>query len=556
MKQYYFENYRYAMSVTPDALEAARRASTWLAQYMWRRGLFEVQYAGMSSVERAEALAGRSAGYEGGMPPGAKLGSEAAFERWMQGERGYLPELRREPLFVRLDALGHFTTVELHTDEVGGVFAELGEEMGLEPHASGLNSGRRNGVVGTSKALDARGHSQMLAKKLMQHKAKSGISTIEVCYDDSTDTSDMGALLCGRAMMEKTALHGLLNTRCPELAKVRRFSDIAKDDSVRDRVFKQNPEWLSRRQEVAALKEVVALGELADDEAAEVKVELKEAARLLYNLKKRLQTVALGQKRQELFAEARASLANVPLATMRERRRVVSYVEMSVQDVHAKYGNAVDGTALLPLFSRKRALVTEAQAELLLDGVEWKVVKSWPEGRPVQPLVQASLRASRQGRVCLSVRPSKFVSSVSSLAQRQAARAGRLASEEEDRAAKRQCTEARRAAERAAAAEAKRAAAAEAKVAKAAIKVQKRAAARDAALEEKAAKVQKRAAARDAALEEKAAERQARAAKACARGRKQGRMLSSRLTVSRRGREVGRVKLALFTFSHPQFARA
>ena len=107
----------------------------------------------MSSVERAEALAGRSAGYEGGMPPGAKLGSEAAFERWMQGERGYVPELRREPLFVRLDALGHFTTVELHTDEVGGVFTELGEEMGLEPHASGLNSGRRNGVVGTSKAL-------------------------------------------------------------------------------------------------------------------------------------------------------------------------------------------------------------------------------------------------------------------------------------------------------------------------------------------------------------------------------------------------------------------
>ena len=525
VKQYYFENYRYAMSVTPDTLEAARRASTWLAQYMWRRGLFEVQYAGMSSVERTEALAGRSAGYEGGMPPGAKLGSEAAFERWMQGERGYVLELRREPLFVRLDALGHFTTVELHTDEVGGVFAELGEEMGLEPHASGLNSGRRNGVVGTSKALDARGHSQMLAKKLMQHKAKSGISTIEVCYDDSTDTSDMGALLCGRAMMEKTALHGLLNTRCPELAKVRTFCDIAKDDLVRDRVFKQNPEWLSRRQEVAALKEVVALGELDDHEAAEVKVELKEAARLLHNLDKRLQTVALDQKRQQLFAEARASLANVPLATMRERRRVVSYVEMSVQEVNAKYGDAVDGTALLPLLSRKRAVVTEAQAELLFDGVEWKVVKCWPEGRTVQPLVQASLQASRQGRVRLSVRPSKFVSSVSSVAQRQAARAGRLASEKEDGTAKRQCTEARRAAERAAASEAKVA------------KAQKREATRDAALEEKAAKVQKHA------------------VQAFVRERKQGRMLSSRLTVSRRGREVGRVKLTLFTLTHPQFVR-
>ena len=128
------------MSVTPDALEAPRRASTWLAQYMWRRGLFEVQYAGMSTVERVEALAGRSAGYEGGMPPGAKLGSEEAFERWMQGERAYVPELRREPLFVRLDGLGRFTTVEMHTDDVGAVFADLGEELGLEPHASGLNS--------------------------------------------------------------------------------------------------------------------------------------------------------------------------------------------------------------------------------------------------------------------------------------------------------------------------------------------------------------------------------------------------------------------------------
>ena len=565
MKQYYFENYRYAMSVTPDALEAARRASTWLAQYMWRRGLFEVQYAGMSSVERVEALAGRSAGYEGGMPPGAKLGSEAAFERWMQGERGYVPELRREPLFVRLDRLGHFTTVELHTDDVGGVFAELGEEMGLEPHASGLNSGRRNGVVGTSKALDARGQSQMLAKKLMQHKAKSGISTIEVCYDDSTDTSDMGALLCGRAMMEKTALQGLLNTRCPELARVRTYSDIAMDDPVRDRVVKKNPERLGRLQEVASLREVIALGELDDDEVAEVKVELKEAVRLLYNLDKRLQTVALDQKRQELFAEARASLANVPLATMHERRRVVSYVEMSVREVHAKFGNAVDGTALLPLLSRKRAVVTEAQAELLLEGVEWKVVKRWPEGRPVELFVQASLRVSQQGCVRLSVRPSKFVSSVSSPAQRKAARDGRVASEKQDRDAKRkavrdervasekqdrdakrQCTEARRVAAREATLEVDVA------------KGQKRvaaAAARAAALEEKAAKAQKRDAARDAALKENAAKRQERTMKARVRQRKQGRILSSRLTVSRRRGEVGRVKLALFTLTHPQFAR-
>eukprot|EP00964_Phaeocystis_antarctica_P133967 scaffold98203_cov87-Phaeocystis_antarctica.AAC.1 len=41
VKQYYYETHKYEMSVTPDALEAPRRASTWLAQYMWRRGLFE-----------------------------------------------------------------------------------------------------------------------------------------------------------------------------------------------------------------------------------------------------------------------------------------------------------------------------------------------------------------------------------------------------------------------------------------------------------------------------------------------------------------------------------
>ena len=80
-------------------------------------------------------------------------------------------------------------------------------------------------------------------------------------------------------------------------------------------------------------------------------------------------------------------------------------------------------------------------------------------------------------------------------------------------------------------------------------------AARDAVLEEKAAKVQKRAAAREAALEEAATPRQQRAAKTCVCQKKQGQMLSSRLTVSRRGREAGRVKLALFTLSHPQFAR-
>ena len=40
VKFHYFERYSYEQSVTPDTLEVARRASTWLFLYMWRRALF------------------------------------------------------------------------------------------------------------------------------------------------------------------------------------------------------------------------------------------------------------------------------------------------------------------------------------------------------------------------------------------------------------------------------------------------------------------------------------------------------------------------------------
>ena len=157
VKFHYFERYVYGMSQTADTLEVARRAATWLMLYMWRRALFEVQYVGMSVQARAEVMAARRDGFAGGMPDGAQISNEEAFGRWLAGERAYAPELKTEPLFVRLDAAMQFTTVELHTDEVGAVFSKLGDELGLEPLASGLNSGRRNGVVGTSKALDERG---------------------------------------------------------------------------------------------------------------------------------------------------------------------------------------------------------------------------------------------------------------------------------------------------------------------------------------------------------------------------------------------------------------
>ena len=156
IKFHYFERYVYGMAQTADTLEVARRAATWLMFYMWRRGLFEVQYTGMTTEARAEMMAARRDGFEGGMPEGAQISCNEAFRRWVGGERAYAPKLKTEPLFVWLNPATQFTTVELRTDEVGAVFSELGEEMGLEPLASALNSGRRNGVFGTSKALDER----------------------------------------------------------------------------------------------------------------------------------------------------------------------------------------------------------------------------------------------------------------------------------------------------------------------------------------------------------------------------------------------------------------
>ena len=259
--------------------------------------------------------------------------------------------------------------------EVGAVFSEVAEELGVEPHASSLNSGRRNGVVGTSKELDKRGMTQMLAKKLMQHKAKSGVATIEVCYDDSTSTSDMGALLCGRAMMEKQARHGLLQTRSLELIKYRTFSDVAKDDPLRLELFDNNAERCALRQEVAALKEGLAAGDVPEAEAASADEELAVAQRSLLALERRLRHQTLDQKRQAVFEADRERLGSVPLPTLRERRAVVSYEALSVRGLVARYGDVRDCAHLLPSRKRKRAKLSEAQVQMVQSGAAWNAVQ-------------------------------------------------------------------------------------------------------------------------------------------------------------------------------------
>ena len=79
------------MSVTPDVydgskLVVARCASTWELAYQFARGLFEVQYKGMTTKQRLAAMAARKNGYAPGMPPGAQISAEEAVTALLAGE--------------------------------------------------------------------------------------------------------------------------------------------------------------------------------------------------------------------------------------------------------------------------------------------------------------------------------------------------------------------------------------------------------------------------------------------------------------------------------------
>ena len=86
--------YEYDMSITADAVQAARCASWWIFLYQFCRGLFKVQYADMSREAIEAAMRDRSEnGYRGVMPPSAQISVVGALGRWLAGERGYLPAL-------------------------------------------------------------------------------------------------------------------------------------------------------------------------------------------------------------------------------------------------------------------------------------------------------------------------------------------------------------------------------------------------------------------------------------------------------------------------------
>ena len=106
--------YDYQMSLTADAMAQARRILTVWAAYMFHRGLFAVQYDGMSkkAIEMAVEARGAADGFEGGMPPGAKIDASEALLRWNAGNKSYLSQLKDEPLLVMLNRQQKLTTKE------------------------------------------------------------------------------------------------------------------------------------------------------------------------------------------------------------------------------------------------------------------------------------------------------------------------------------------------------------------------------------------------------------------------------------------------------------
>ena len=368
VKFYYHEKrYVYPMSFTPDFLEVARRCATWMANYFWRRGLYEVQYAEMSAEERAACIAHRQQhGHAGGMPRGAKIEARAAAQRWLAGERAYAPELVREPMFVRLQGTnakdgvakaGWFTCTEMQTEHAGAVFSELGEELAFKPHASGLNSGRRNSGVTLSKGLDAAGMSQLQAKKQFAHKAKSGVSTFETCYDDGSNTTDTGGLQMQRPTVEREGIKAISAMVTPELYRCRRWEDVALDDPLRVRLYDESTERRrirERRERNAELLQAARATEGAEAIRDVLLLKVQGLTTLLKNCEARLKHKVVSEKRWELFGLA---FVHKKFAHP-ELEDVTSF---GLVDILTTFGSEADRTSLLTASERRVVVLTREE---------------------------------------------------------------------------------------------------------------------------------------------------------------------------------------------------
>jgi len=274
IKKHYLENYAYNNAVTRDMLETARCGGTWGLVYLFARGVFKAQYAGMSAAEIKASLAHRREhGHQLGMPHGSKASAEMAAKQVVQrgGDKGYLPELLGEPLFVEIckregGALV-FGTSEMRVETVGESYRRTEVALGLEPHSCGLNSGRRNAIVNVSTSTDRLGMGPTTAQKVINHRG--GTKTLEQVYSNDTGTVDVGALLHGgRAPRRLEAADDLALTRCTALVGVERFEQVPQEHKAYTEVYLKDDvvahlegELRRATDELSRAKDVVARGD-------------------------------------------------------------------------------------------------------------------------------------------------------------------------------------------------------------------------------------------------------------------------------------------------------
>ena len=204
---------------------------------------------------------------------------------------------------------------------------------------------------------------------------------------------------------------------------------------MRVRVFENDVERVSLREEVGDLKEAIASEDLDEETLEAARVELKERKRELGRLEARLRSHTVTEKRLAIFEAATAALATVPLETLRERKRVDEHTE-ALPQLMVRFGEAIDCTLLLPKRSRKRVMVTAEQAVLLQAGAPWAAVQIY---EPATAFVQAAVRVARGGRVQLRIKPSAFVKACTLPAEREVqreAKRAKLLAEEEERVAR------------------------------------------------------------------------------------------------------------------------
>ena len=331
------------MSITADAVQAARCASWWIFLYQFCRGLFKVQYADMSREAIEAAMRDRSEnGYRGVMPPSAQISVVGALGRWLAGERGYLPALVSEPFFVqpkgrRNKNCGNyvFSLDEMDAEWFGSVFIAVGDEMGLRPHASGLNSVRRNTMVGVQKGAERAGFDPaMHAKKTSQHRG-DGHSCREKVYEDSTASTDICAFIMGRTPQMIESLKSLAMTRVPELAKYRTPKNVAADDPLRVKLLENDVQLLAVKRALDLFDAAVAKATSAA-QRSQARAKVVELTNELGLVTRRLQKRVLEQKRQQVYADGQRALANMPLDEFRARSKVEDWGNLGLEELLSK----------------------------------------------------------------------------------------------------------------------------------------------------------------------------------------------------------------------------